>query len=419
MNKKGLILIFLFVVSTVGFVALSNAATDDNKVDVTINYVPSAYIDMGYCWVEFDERFLDDNTVYGENDVISFSFSYDVAIEAWFGAVAPGGGLQTDEWFFEDQNNWTAGYTGTDLYNSTRFTGTMDVTLDGYDMGMSNFDVGIDYGTYQDIPIKMDIGWHYLTITAAELVSDANHTSWNWEYSHDSKRFYVGENKDIIPPLVETAYFNNVNVTANKLASEDLPSQGYNITDWIDSPRPVAEAVFATQYSEVDEGIEGTNVTASIEANFNASDTNLNLVPNIYGVVIDNIYEMGPMTTMWVVNNNPGVIWNGSANIAMDNVVYDADSDSYENDNGLISHTNTLPGLNVGQNYVYFLVYGFAADDIALDYGHAAPRLQVDLAIFHIWIGDLPESTGFGFGILISVSILGLASMLYFVRRRK
>ena len=419
MNKKGLILIFLFVVSTVGFVALSNAATDDNKVDVTINYIPSAYIDMGYCWVEFDERFLDDNTVYGENDVISFAFSYDVAIEAWFGAVAPGGGLQTDDWFFEPQNNWTAGYIGTDLYNTTRFTGTLDVILDGYDMGMSNFDVGADGGTYQDIPLKMDIGWHYLTITASELVSDANHTKWHWEYSHDSKRFYVAENRDVIPTLIVDAYFNNVNVTANKLASEDLPSQGYNITDWIDAPRPVAEAEFATQYTTVDEGIEGTNVTANIEANFNASDTNLNLVANIDGVVMDNIYEMGPMTTMWIVNDDPGVIWNGSAYISMDNIVYDEDSDSYENDNGLISHYDTLPGLNVGQNYVYFIVYGFTADDIALDYGHSAPRVQHDVAIFHIWVGELPASTGLGFGIFISVSILGLAAALYFVRRRK
>jgi len=418
MNKKGLILIFLFVVSTVGFVALSNAATDDNKVDVTINYIPSAYIEMGYVWVEFDERFLDDNTVYGENDVISFSFSYDVAIEAWFGAVGYGGGLPTDAWFFEDQNNWTAGYTGTDLYNTTRFVGYMNVILDGYDMGISNFDVGADGGTYQEIPIQLDMGWHYLTITAVELVSDANHTRWNWEYSTDSKRFYVGENKDVIPPLVGEAYFNNVNVTANAVASIDLPSQGYNITEWLDSPRPVAEADFATAYSTDDAGVEGTNVTTSIIANFNASDTNLNLAPAIYGVVMDNIYEMGPLTYMWIVNNNPGVIWNGSAYLSIDGVFYNTTSESYENDLGLISHYDTLPGLALGQNYVYFVLYGFTADDIALDYGHAAPRVVSDTAIFNIWIGDLPESTGLGFGILISVSILGLAAAL-FVRRRK
>ena len=98
MNKKGLILIFLFVVSTVGFVALSNAATD-SKVEVTVNYIPTNYIEMGYCWVEFDQRFIDDNTVVGQNDDIYFSFSYDVAIEAWgwggsAGADVYGGGVQ-------------------------------------------------------------------------------------------------------------------------------------------------------------------------------------------------------------------------------------------------------------------------------------------------------------------------------------
>ena len=279
--------------------------------------------------------------------------------------------------------------------NSTRFTGTLDVILDGYDLGMSNFDVGADGGTYQDIPIQMDIGWHYLTISAAELVSDANHTEWFWNYSYDSKRFYVGENRKVVPTLVVDAYFNDVDVLANQVASEDLPSQGYNITEWIDSPRPVAEAVFATQYSEVDEGIEGAIETVSIEANFNASDTNLNLVANIYGVVMDNIYEMGPMTYMWIINN-------GGLDIA---------NDTYE--------PETLTGLNVGQNYVYFIVYGFTADDIALDYGHSAPRVQHDVAIFHIWVGELPASTGLGFGIFISVSILGLAAALYFVRRRK
>jgi hypothetical protein len=404
MNKKGLILIFLFVVSTVGVVAFSNAATDD-KVDVTINYIPSAYIDMGYCWVEFDERFLDDNTVYGENDVISFSFSYDVAIEGWYGSVAHGGGFQPSYWFYDPQNDWDAGYNETSLYNTTRFAGYMDVILDGYDMGMSNFDVGSDRGTYQEIPIQLDIGWHYLTITAAELVSDGNHTEWMWEYSHDSKRFYVGETNKIIPPAVDSAYFNEVGVTANKLASEDLPSQGYNITNWLDNPRPVAEAVFATQYSTAEKGIEGAVVTTDIEANFNASDTNLNLVDYHYwthpttlveywDVAIDNVYEMGPMTYMWIVNNND----------------LDAATDTYE--------PETLTGLNVGQNYVYFLVFGIAADDIALDDGIAVPRVLHDVAIFSIWVGDLPESTGLGFGILISVSILGLAAAL-FVRRRK
>jgi len=385
------------MISTVGVVALSNAATDDNKVEVIINYVPSAYVDMGYCWVEFDQRILDDNFIYGENDIISFSFFYDVAIEAWFGAVAPGDGYQTDYWFYNEPNNVTAGYTGSDMYNETRFSGWMDVILDGYDMGMSNFDVGADGGTYQQIPLQLDIGWHYLTITAAELVSDANHTEWYWDYSSDSKRFYVGETKDAIPPVIVNAFWNDVNVTANAMNSEDLPSQGYNITEFLDNPRPLAEADFATQFQNADLGVEDVvNVTTSIIANYNASDANLNLV-DAGTAVFDNIYEMGPSTYFWVLNN-------GYLDIA---------NDTYE--------PETLTGLIQGQNWVYFILYGLGVDDLAmwLGGGSAVPRLLVDVAIFGIWVGDLPESTGLGFGIFISVSILGLAAALYFVRRRK
>ncbi|MCG3257364.1 MAG: hypothetical protein KAU62_14785 [Candidatus Heimdallarchaeota archaeon] len=421
MNKKGLILIFLFVVSTVGVVALTNAAIDDNKVEVTINFIPSAYIDKGYCWVEFDQRFIDDNFVFGENDDIYFAFSYDVALEAWFGAVAPGGGNQNDVWFYAEQNNWTAGYTGDVLYNETRFAGWIDVILDGYGLGTSNFDIAADDGTYQKIAIQLDIGWHYLTISAAELVSDGNHTEWFWEYSHDAKKFYVGENRDVIPPVSVKAYFNEVDVTATAMNSEDLPSQGYNITEFLDNPRPVAEANFTTQIQTVEEGDNVTTVTTTVEAYFNASDVNLNLA-DAGAVVYDNVYEMGPMTNMWIVNDNVGVIWNGSAYISVDNVFYNTTSASYENDLGVISWDNTLPGLNIGQNYVYFVLYGMAVDDLAMwwtDGAVPAPRVLADVAIFYIWIGDLPESTGLGFGIFISVSILGLAAALYFVRRRK
>jgi hypothetical protein len=78
-----------------------------------------------------------------------------------------------------------------------------------------------------------------------------------------------------------------------------------------------------------------------------------------------------------------------------------------------------MTGLNVGQNYVYLYVFGGQPDDIGLNYGHAVPRIFSDVAVFNIWIGPPPAETGFGFGILISVSILGLAAALYFVRRRK
>ena len=419
MNKKGLILIFLFVVSTVGFVATSNAATD-NKVEVTINYIPSPYIEQGYCWVEFDQRFLDDNSVFGQNDDIYFGFYYDVAVGAWFGAETAGGGMQPDAWYYCPQNNWTEGYTGDVLYNETRFAGWMDVTLDGYDLGMSNFDISLNPDTYQDIAIQLDIGWHYLTITAAELVTDGNHTEWRWTYASDEKKFYVAENKDVIPAPLNTAYFNYVNVSQEAVLSEDLPSQGYEVDDFYDNYRPVAEPEFALQTQIQEElGTEADPLTVDVNAIYNASDTTIGLTGYIYGVIYDSLYNMGPHTTMWRVNDGPAAVWNGTAYLGANGIWYNETSMAYENDLEVLAWDSLISDLYLGQNYIVFYLFGAECDDSGLYYAHPVPRIVSDVAIFDIWIGDLPEETGLGFGILISVSILGLAAALYFVRRRK
>ena len=128
---------------------------------------------------------------------------------------------------------------------------------------------------------------------------------------------------------------------------------------------------------------------------------------------------MGPHTTMWRVNNQPALMWNGSAYLDASGVSYNETSAAYENNIGLVSDSNILHGLYYGQNYIYFTVYGMAIDDLGLYYGFPVPRIVTDVAIFSLWIGPQPESTGLNFGILISVSILGLAAALYFVRRRK
>lgn len=394
MNKKGLILIFLFVVSTVGAVALTNAAPGDNKVDVIFNYVPSAYVDMGEVYVEFDSRFLDDNMVFGQNDVINFAFYYDVCVETWGGATTTGGGLQPEVWFYEPQNNASEGYIGSDLYNTTRFVGTFDVLLDDYDLGMTNFDIWADVGNYQDIPISLDIGWHYMTIVAAELVSDANHTEWHWEYAKDEKQFYVAETRSEVPTLQEDARFNEINVTATAVNSEDL-DQGYNWTSFLVSPRPLAFSVTSYHTEELGLETDAANVTTELEVEYNASDTTLGLADGTYGLTYTSIYEMGPLTYMWILNN-------GDMDIA---------NDTYT--------PEIIKGLRQGQNIVYFILFGFRVDDYSQLYGNPAPQLATDVALFRIWVGPLPDSTGPSFGILISVSILGLAAALLFVRRRR
>ena len=413
MNKKGLILIFLFVVSAL-FVVSSPQAATDNQVEVTLKYVPSAYVPMGQVYVEFDRRFLDDNMVFGIHDTIYFAFYYDVCIETWGGAVTTGGGVQPENWFYD-----TPDPNSTCLYTETRFIGTMNVMLDNYDMGMSNFDIGVNNGNYQDIVLKLKQGWHYMTIIAAELVSDCNHTTWEWQYAKDDKKFYVALDKDDTPLLLEDAWYNTVDVTTNAVHSENL-KQWYDWTSFESTPRPVAEAVH-NQYATATVGNESTPIVTDITVQYNASNTLFDLADTAYGLGFGNIFGMGPLTYLWIVNNKP-------ADIAVSNITYDPSDYSYE--------PETLSGFTKGQNYIYFVLFGFKTDDFAMywTYGDTpAPQLACDTAIFSLYIGPeinypeeptcpecttCPEPTP-GFGIFISVSMLGLAAVLIMVRKRK
>ena len=209
--------------------------------------------------------------------------------------------------------------------------------------------------------------------------------------------------------------YNDVSMTTTAVNSEDL-GQWYNWTSWLDSPRPVAEST-ANQYATDDLGTEAVPITTDIAVQWNASDTVLNWADGAYGwVVYDNIYEMGPSTYVWFVNNQP----------------VDAVNETYTPD--------TITGLQQGQNWVYFVLFGFRVDDYSQLYGEPLPQLAVDSVVYSVFLGevppeptttdpcpDCPECTECeecieptpGFGILISVSMLGLAAVLILVRRRK
>jgi hypothetical protein len=387
MNKKGLIFVFLFVVSTVSAVALTTAEQGDNKVDITIDYVPSAYVPSDGVYVEFDTRFIGDNDVFTTDDILHFAFFYDVAVISWASYLyTTGYGIQADEWFYCPQNNWTAGYTGTDLYNITRFAGTFNVMLDDYDLGFSNFYLDEDNGNYQEIRLSLDVGWHYLTIVAAEMVSDGNHTEFHWEYAKDEVVFYVAEDRGDVPPLIEDALYNSVELTATAVSSEDL-GQYYTWEYWLSNPRPVAEAQ-APVYQTVDVGTEAAPIVTPASLIFNASDNPIELVSGSYGAVYVDLDTMGEYTYMWYVNNAD---WNND--------------------------TVTEAPLKKGQNFIFFNLFGAKVDDFSQLYGEAAPAIGHDLAVLRIFVGE-PEATGLGFGILISVSMLGLVSYAI-LRKRK
>lgn len=403
MNKKGLIFILLFVVSTLGAMSTTQAATND-KVEVRLNYIPSAYVPTGSVYVEFDSRFVDDNMVFGEDDIINFAFFYDVAVLSWGGATTYGDGFQADYWYYDTQN-----VSAACQYTETRFGGIFNVMIDNYDIGMTNFDIWSDAGTYQDIAIQLDIGWHYMTIIAAELVSDCNHTVFNWEYTKDQKRFYVSHDKEDTPTLLEDAWYNTIDLTVDVVNFEDL-NAGYPIDDLSDNPRPKAEATL-NQYWDPDPydlGTEAVPVTTEIAVQYNASDTEFHFEDGAYGVQYSDVYGLGPHTYLWILND-------GEMDIIND------------------TYTPTeITGLRQGQNWIYFALVGFQVDSYSQLYANPAPQLTISTVRYDIWIGEYeappvydpcaecpcPTPTP-GFGIFISVSMLGLAAVLYLVRRRK
>ncbi len=416
MNKKGLIFVFLFVASTVGAFTIVNAEQSNNKVGVTLSHIPSAYVPSGEIYVEIDSRFIENNQVFTEQDIISFAFLYDVCSLAWGGLVTTGNGRQADDWLHLaiPNNPATWNFTVEPVfweYNTTRFAGNFNLMLDDYDLGFSNFDPAADDGTYQDIPLDLEIGWHYLTIVATELVSDGNHTEWHWEYAKDQKVFYVAENREDVPPLIEDAY-NNVTLTATKVNSEDL-GQYYTIDGYLSSPRPVAE-VTGVGYQTIDAGTETAPLMSTAEVQYNASDTELGLQWTSWGTEYTNWTDMGPLTYVWWVNDGIGQnkgngTWAGEIDPVTKLQIWREGETSLQ--------------LQKGQNFVFFSLFGFKVDDFAQYVAspeiNGVVQLGHDMALIRIFVGEPVDDTGLGFGILISVSMLGLVVALGIVRRRK
>jgi len=385
MNKRGLILLVLFVISSLGVVAISKASTQ-SKVEVTIQYVPPSYVPQGHVWVDIDNRFISNNKIFGQNEKIYFAFYYDVAFISWAGgAWAYGDGWQPFYWFFDapDENG---------TYTETRFCGTINVYLDEYDLGISNFDISDPSGadTYQQIRISLDIGWHYLTVVAAELVSDAKHTSFHWEYAKDQVVFYVGETDKSIPPILENS--NAVcEVYTSPVNAENLGQHKYNWTD-ITVVHPVAEPAvgyYDKLYQTIDE-----NGTAEARVIYNASWTpDIALEVGNYDVQFADIHHMGPGNYTWFVNDG---------DLNFDNATY----------------TITQLPLRKGVNYVYFTLFGLKADDYSVAYGNPFPAMATSSVIYKITVGKPTTAVGPSFVAFISVSILSIAAVIT-LRRRK
>jgi hypothetical protein len=277
-----------------------------------------------------------------------------------------------------------------------------NVMLDDYDLGMSNFYLDEDNGNYQEIRLNLEVGWHYLTVVAAEMVSDANHTEFHWEYAKDQVVFYVAEDRGDVPPLIEDALYNEVELVATEVLSENL-GQYYEWIDWSSNIRPVAEAA-APVYQTIDVAPETAPVVTEANVNFNASDNDWEVYDGAYGSNYVDLDTMGHYTYLWFVNNGPGQNRGNGSWWIDDEEVWLVGED-------------TQP-LKKGQNFIFFCLFGNKIDDYAQLYGEASPSVGHDLAVMRIFVGEEITESGFGFGILISVSILGLVSYA-FMRKRK
>jgi hypothetical protein len=295
-------------------------------------------------------------------------------------------------WWYDPPNNQTL-YPELPMYNETRFGGYLNVMLDDYSLGISNFDPSVmEPDTWQDITLTLETGWHYLTVVAAEMVSDRDHTTFEWQYAKDQIKFYIGLEGDDPVAATGQAMYNTIDLIATATPSENM-GQFFNYSNW-DEIRILAEPVEQYETQNLALGTEKKPVEATVEMIYNSSSGE----PDFYesgwgGPALDFVGgKTGVQNVSWIIN----------------------DGELIFGDEGV---------LNKGINYVYGLVWGLQPDSGAVYFAQLGylpapiPNVGVDIAIFTITVGL--EEAGFGFGIFISVSILGLVTALFVMRRRK
>jgi hypothetical protein len=396
MNKRGLILVFLFVIASFGVIAPTYAAENSTKT-VNIQYGGPHLADEGEVYV--DLVFVQDYDPVNDEHDLSFFFYYDLAMTIWaapefygYAVGSYGAGEPQVYWYYDTPNNQTL-YPTLPMYNETRFGGYLNVMLDDYSLGISNFDPGVmEPDTWQDIALTLETGWHYITVIAAEMVSDRDHTEFEWQYAKDQIKFYIGYEGDDPVAAVGPAMYNTANLLATATPSLEM-GQAFNYSNW-DEIRVLAEPVAEYETQSVALGTEKKPIAVDVEMIYNSSAGEADFYDSGWGgPALDFIGgHTGHSNISWVVNDGPIIFGDEAPLVKGINYVY-----------GLVW------GLQPDSGSVYFSQLGFLPAPI--------PNVGVDIAIFTISVGL--EEVGFGFGIFISVSILGLVSALFVMRRRK
>ncbi len=376
MKKK--VYFFLVVLtilnSSIVSINTTNASEDKKEVQIKMNLVHTYITELGEeVNVEFNRSIMQDNQVYTAEDEIWFGFTVDVADYRLYDPFL-GQPPQENVWYTD-----TPDLLG--IYNETRIIGAMNVYLDDIDLGLSSIQMFFGYNTTQDIIITLEEGWHYLTIIAAEYVSDLSHNIFYWKYDKDQIKFYVSELDINKPPEIKQAK-NVCNVKAVPKTIEELS----NPFEWsIEEIRPYT-AIPDGQIGNIVQTLHRSKDDASIENYFNLTNSDLELKEFYGSVIYTDENHMGQGIFYWWIN-----------------------------DGELVDEYETSFQLNKGNNYINFAAIGFTTRvnftfvelNMMVEFNSRTYKIQNDVSVIPF---DLT-------GIIIAIGILSIVSTL-FIRKK-
>ncbi|MCE7741464.1 MAG: hypothetical protein GOP50_03310 [Candidatus Heimdallarchaeota archaeon] len=381
MLKKTSIMLILIATSLVINQNSVKGEIEPELVPISLQFVHAARYDLGeQVAVEFNDTLMPDNAVYGPDDVVWFSFTYDVA-EFRFDTQQSEDWSQANYWYFAEEDEYG-------VYNETRFQGILNVYLDGTDFGLSNIHTFADtINTTQDLWHEyLAPGWHILTVFAAEYVSDPARTSMYWQTAKDEKWFYVSLDTEILPPAREISE-ETLTVKANPLASDEWdPNFDWEFLNIWPRARSTVGTPLSQEITEAGQGVQ-------VQADFNVTTGSLMLNgTNSSGSQQAVFYDpahMGDGTIFWWINDGP---------------VTDDLEATFE--------------LHRGPNFIYFAAIGFRVYYSLWYEELLTPRADIDSNVFSVTESIPTETAPFGFeSFVLALGIFATISI--FVKKRR
>ncbi|MHA2358408.1 MAG: hypothetical protein ACXABK_06540 [Candidatus Heimdallarchaeaceae archaeon] len=148
------------------------------NMNITINSSSSFGNEV---YVELNRSILNDNEILSSEDEIYIDLHFDVANNL----VNPSCGDPVTDWYNDEPNQYG-------VYSATRFCGDLNFYLDDMDLGIYYLEY-TNIGNPMKINLELQPGWHYLTVIAAEYVSDTSHSYFHWDWAYDQVAFYIAE----------------------------------------------------------------------------------------------------------------------------------------------------------------------------------------------------------------------------------